>query len=163
MVHIVFMLIFAHGYRELDQHEKQNQMSRCVPREEVNVFHALFYPGDVTGQLTAALPTCPGDTFTFRCTVTGDRSGITIWRVGGSVECYLIHSTAGATSTCGPSNAFTARSETGFGTTATSFTSSLTGTATLTLDDTLVECFGPALSRDAWNMVGDGTLQILGQ
>jgi len=120
--------------------------------------------GDVAGQFTAAPPTCPGDIFTFRCTVTGDMSGITIWRVGGSSECLLSHSTAGTTSTCGPAdNTFTARSVTGFGTNATSFSSTLSSTATSTLDRTVVECFGPALSRDAENRVGNSLLQISGQ
>ena len=52
---------------------------------------------------------------------------------------------------------------TGFGTSATSFTSTLSGTATPALNGTLVECFGPALSRDAGNVVGNSTLQIVGQ
>ena len=132
---------------------------------EVNVFHALFSPGDVTGQLTAAPPTCPGATFTFRCTVTGDRSGLTIWRVGGSSECILLHSTIGFSASCGSSSAFIATSGTGFvpGTNATSFSSTLSGTATSELNGTLVECFGPGLARDANNRVGTSTLQILGQ
>ena len=116
--------------------------------------------GNATGQLTAAPPTCPGDTFTFRCTVTGDNTGITIWRVGGSSECILPHNTAGTTSNCGP---FTARGVTGFRTNATSFSSILSGTASPTLDGTLVECFGPALSREADNRVGNSILQISGE
>ena len=53
-----------------------------------------LFPGDVTGQFTALPPTCPGDTFTFRCTVGGYMSGYTIWRVdGGSSECSLTHTT----------------------------------------------------------------------
>ena len=120
-------------------------------------------PGNVAGQLTAAPPTCPGDTFTFRCTVTGDRNEITVWRVGGSSECILPHSTAGTTSTCGPGNAFTAKSRTAFGTNGPSFISMLSGIATSKLDGTLVECFGPDLARDAGNMVGNSTLQIQGQ
>ena len=121
--------------------------------------------GDVAAQFTAAPPTCPGDNFTFRCTVTGDRDGVTIWRVGGrSSECLLAHNTAGASVPCGSTSPFTATPGTGFGTTsATSFTSTLSGTAAPTLDETLVECFGPALSRDAENRVGNGLLQISGQ
>ena len=95
----------------------------------------------------------------FRCTVNGDRSGVTIWRVNGSSECILAHNTAGAISTCGPSSVFTARIGTGFG---LSFSSTLSGTATSMLSDTLVECFGPALSRDAGNTVGGSILQISG-
>ena len=119
--------------------------------------------GYAAGQLTGPPPTCPGDTFTFRCTVTGDRSGITLWRVGGSSECLLSHNTAGTTSNCGPDNTFTARGVTGFRTNATSFSSILSGTATSTLDRTVVDCFGPTLSRDADNRVGNSILQISGQ
>ena len=122
-----------------------------------------FISGDVSAQLTAAPPTCPGETFSFRCTVTGDRNGITIWRVGGSSECSLVHNTADDPSPCGFGSPFTITTETGFGTSATSFTSTLSGTATLALNGTLVECFGPAFSRDAGNMVGNSRLQILGQ
>ena len=50
-----------------------------------------------------------------------------------------------------------------FGTNASSYSSTLTGTATPTMDGTLIECFGPAFSRDFGNMVGNSTLQILGQ
>ena len=122
----------------------------------------LFPPGDVVGQVTVAPPSCPGDFFTFRCRVTGDRNGITIWRLNRDSECTLAHSST-STSNCGPGNIFTATAGTGFGTSGPSFTSTLTGTATPTLNGTLVECFGPGLVRDAENMVGDGILQILGQ
>ena len=119
--------------------------------------------GDASAQFSAPPPTCPGDTFTFRCTVTGDMNGITIWRVSGSSECTLAHSTAGATSTCGAGGAYTATSDAEFGTSATSYTSILSGTATLALNGTLVECFGPGLARDSGNRVGDSTLKILGE
>ena len=109
------------------------------------------------------MPTCPGGTMIFTCTVTGDRDGVTLWRVGGSSECLLSHNTAGTTSTCGPGSAFTATPGTGFGTTsATSFSSKLSGNATSELNGTLVECFGPALSRVAGNRVGNSTIHILG-
>ena len=120
--------------------------------------------GDVNGQFFAAPITCSGSTFTFRCTVAGgDINGITIWRVGGSSECSLAHTSAGNTALCGPRNAFTATPGEGFGTSATSYSSTLSGTATSALNDTLVECFGPGFIRDAENMVGSSTLQILGQ
>ena len=120
--------------------------------------------GNVAGQFTAAPPTCPGDTFTFRCTVTGNRNGVTIWRVGGSSDCLLGHSTADLPGPCGSGSPFTVTTGTGFGTSnATSFSSTLSGTAAPTLDGTLVECFGPALSRDAENRVGNSLLQISGQ
>ena len=99
----------------------------------------------------------------FTCTVTGDRNGVTIWRVDGSSECLLTHNTAGATSNCGPGSAFIARSGTGFGTSATSYSSTLSGTATSTLNGTLVECFGPTFSIDTDNRVGDSTIQVLGK
>ena len=126
--------------------------------------------GDVTGQLTAAPPTCPGETFTFTCTVTGDINGTTIWRVAGSTtwseggnrECPLLHRTS-SSSICGPSNVFTANSGAGFGASATSFTSTLSGTAAPALDGTLVECFGLATSTDPWNLVGKGMLKLKGQ
>ena len=122
-----------------------------------------LFPGDVAGQFTAAPPTCPGDTFTFRCTVTGDQNGLTIWRVNGSNECFLPHRVVNIYSLCGPSFALIAPPGTGFGTSGTSFSSTLSGTATSALNDTLVECFGPGFSRDAGNMVGNSRLQILGQ
>ena len=133
---------------------------KLVPWNRLYI-NCISPPDDVTGQLTTPPPTCPGDTFTFTCTVSGDRSGFTIWRVNGNSECTLRH---GSTSpTCQPSDAFTARGVTGFGTTATSYSSTLSGTATSELNGTLVECFGPAFSRDAENRVGRSTLLILGQ
>ena len=83
--------------------------------------------------------------------------------MGGSSECSLVHNTADLPGPCGSGSPFTATSGTGFGTSATSFSSTLTGTATSELDGTLVECFGPAFSRDAGNRVGGSTLQIVGQ
>jgi len=99
----------------------------------------------------------------FTCNVTGDRNGVTTWRVDGS-ECLLPHSTASASSNCGPGQVFTATAVSGFEMpSATSFLSTLSGTATSALDDTLVECFGPDLARQHGNMVGNSTLQILGK
>ena len=121
-----------------------------------------FGQGGAAGQFNGAASVCPGDTFTFWCTAVGDMNGITIWRVGGSNECTLLHSTASGAILCGTSP-FTVRTQNGFGTGATFFSSTLSGTATSALDGTLVECFGPAFSRDAHNMVGNSTLQILGQ
>ena len=118
-------------------------------------------PGDAAGQLTAAPPTCPGGIFTFRCKVTGDRSGITIWRVGRSSECTLVHRST-SSSICGPSDAFTAVFGAGFGTDGPSFISTLSGTLTPAMNGALVECFGPGLARNAENKVGDSILQILG-
>ena len=130
-------------------------------------FKPMFYinqnSGNVAGQFTAAPPTCPGGNLRFSCTVGGDRNGVTIWRVSGTSECTLAHSTAGASSTCGAGSVFMATSGSEFGTSATSFSSTLSGTATSTLNGTLVECFGPHLNREPGNRVGDSTLQILGE
>ena len=120
-----------------------------------------FSPVDVAGLFTAPSPTCPGDTFTFRCTVTGNMSGETRWRVGGNSECALQHRFSSIT-TCGPDSAFRAKSGTGFRRNATSFTSTLSGTADPGLNDTLVECFGPASSVDPGNRVGRSNLYITG-
>ena len=46
---------------------------------------------------------------------------------------------------------------------ATFFSSTLNGTATPTLNGTLVECFGPANNIDPGDRVGSSTIQILGQ
>ena len=91
-------------------------------------------------------------------------NGITIWRVNGGSDCTLPHSTAGLPRHCGSDNIFIATTESGFGVaSATSFTSTLSGTASPTLNGTLVECFGPAFSRVAGNRVGNSALQILGR
>ena len=82
--------------------------------------------------------------------------------MNGSSECILTHNTASAASTCGPGSAFTARPGAEFGSSATSFSSTLTGPANFTLNGTLVECFGPNLVRELTNRVGESTLQILG-
>ena len=126
--------------------------------EWVNVLSLL---GDITGQFTTAPPTCPGDTFTFRCAVSGDINGFTVWRVNGSSECTLRHGSA-SSSICGPGDTFIARSGTGFGTSATSYTSTLSSSATSALSGTLVECFGPANNVRLENRVDSSTLWILG-
>ena len=127
--------------------------------QTISVRSGHFSPGDVGGQFTAAPPTCPSDTITIRCTVGGDSTGTTFWRVGGSGGsiCALSHSTPTVITTCG--SVFTARFDT---TNATSFSSILSGTATTELDGTLVECFGPAFSQDAGNRVGNGIVQTIG-
>ena len=89
-------------------------------------------------------------------------NGVTIWRLGASGDCPLVHSDAGASSSCGPGDDFMAAAGTGFGTNATSFMATLSGTATSSLDGMRVQCF-PDLSRDPGNRVGDSTLQIIGR
>ena len=122
-----------------------------------------MFLGDAVGQFIPAPTTCPGDTFTFRCTVTG--SGNTIWKVNGSSKlCNLLHIST-STVICLPSGAsrpFTATPESGFGTSGP-FTSTLSATADPALDDTLVECFGPGPTLDSGNRVGSSTTQIVGQ
>ena len=130
----------------------------------------ILCPGD--GNLTAVLPNCPNDAFTFLCTVVGDSNASTHWQVGNREsprECFLPHSTMNNHRPCG---SFIAKTETGFGTTdATLFTSTLSGTATSELSGILVECFcqhpdsncSLSICRGPENMVGNTTLQIIGQ
>ena len=106
---------------------------------------------------------CPGSTFTCTCNVSGDTTGFTTWRVGGNSVCTLSHASAGNTAHCGPQNAFTATAGPGFGTNSPSFSSTLSVTASSTLNGTLVECFGPRLDYSIENTVGNITLQTLGQ
>ena len=89
-------------------------------------------------------------------------NGLITWRVVGSSECALAHTSAGSTAHCGPQNVFTATAGAGFGTNSSSYSSTLSGTANSSLDGTLVECFGPGLNKSIENMVGNITLQILG-
>ena len=62
----------------------------------------------------------------------------------GSSECALVHRST-SSSICGLKDAFRATFGTESGTNATSYSysSTLSTTATPTLDDTVVECFGP--------------------
>jgi len=117
----------------------------------------LIVPGGVARQFIAAPITCPGDTIHFECTVGGDTNGVTLWRVdGGGGSCALFHSRLHSTSTCGPGNVFTAR----FGNVdGTSFLSTLSGIATLELNGTLVDCFGPNFPG---TKVGSSIVQIVG-
>ena len=88
-------------------------------------------------------------------------SGITIWRVGGSTDCPLLHRSATSSTIC--NYTFIAKPGTGYGTSATSFSSTLSGTATPALNGTLVECFGPNNNVEPENKINEGTLQILGK
>ena len=135
---------------------------RLVPMiEKLYEQYHILSPGDVAGQFTAAPPTCPGDTFAFRCNVTGDMNGETRWIMNGNIECALQHRSP-STTKCGPDNPFTARPETGFGTNGPSYTSTLSGTATPELNGTVVECFGPAMNVNPGNRVGGSNLLITG-
>ena len=122
------------------------------------------YPGEVDGQFTPAPSTCPNDTITFTCTVNGDITGITTWKVGrgSDNQCALVHRVTNI-AICGQGNTFNATPGAGFGTDGPTFTSTLSVTATHALDGTLVECFGPANNVDSGNMVGNSTLKIVGQ
>ena len=122
-----------------------------------------FLPGNVAGQFTEAHPACPGDAFTFSCTVVGNMSGFTTWRVNRSSECPLSHITTTSSTICGPSNAFTAKPGTGYETSATLFSSTLSGTADPALNGMLVECFGPDNNVNPGNRIDEGTLQVLGK
>ena len=81
--------------------------------------------------------------------------------MNGSSECNLFHR-SNFSSICGPSDSFTARPDTGFGTSSTSFTSTLSGTADPALNGTLVECFGPANNVDPGNRMNGSNLEMLG-
>ena len=80
--------------------------------------------------------------------------------MSGSSECFLSHRNPNGTDHCGPGNFFEAMFD---DTNATSFSSTLSGTVIVTLDGTLVECFGPGFPGNAANMVGNSTLHVLGQ
>ena len=87
---------------------------------------------------------------------------LTTWKVGRSSACPLLH--RGTTSlSCGPGNAFTGTSGTGFGVSTTSFSSSLSVTATPALNGTLIECFGPGSGGDLGNRVGGSAIHVVGQ
>ena len=137
---------------DLDHAISINKIMPCI----IDEYDFKLFPGtsNVAGQFIAAPPTCPGDTICFECTVAGDTNGVTFWRVdGGSSSCTLLHWDTSVTSTC---NAFTAMIET---VSASSFLSTLSGTATPELDGTLVECIGPNVPGTT---VGSGTIQITG-
>jgi len=113
--------------------------------------------------LAAPPPTCPGDTFSFTCNVEGINA-ITIWRVDGSSNMCTLSHLSTSRATCGPRNNFIATPGAGFGTTsATSYSSTLSGTASPILDGILVECFGPVNSVDTENRVGYSSIHALGQ
>ena len=79
----------------------------------------------------------------------------------GTSECTLAHTSTSSSSPCGPNSSLTARPGTGFGTNGPSYSSTLSGTATSSLDGTLVECFGQANNMDLDIRVNGSTLQIL--
>ena len=110
---------------------------------------------NVGGEFTAPPPTCPCDTITFECTVAGDTNGGTWWRLDdGSTSCTLLHEDTSIIDHC---SVFTAMFE---NTSATSFPTTLSSTATPALNGTLVECLGPS-SGSA--IVGSSTIQIIGK
>ena len=129
----------------------------------INLDDCIYMQVMLLGSSLQLPPTCPGEPFTFRCTVTGNKSGVSTWRVNGTIECNLVHRSNSQSSICGPSDDFTARPSTGFGTSATSFTSTLSGTADPALNGTLVECFGPANNVDPGNRINGSPLEILGK
>ena len=142
----------------------------CKPEKGVHVMKCeppiYILPGDVTGQFTAAPPTCPGRNITFRCTVNG--SGTTLWRVGGSSNlCTLLHGVNDTVSTCMPNGAsrpFTAMPESGFGPGSSGpFTSTLSATTDPVLDGTLVECYGPDGTLNLESRVGSSSIETIGQ
>ena len=89
-------------------------------------------------------------------------SGVTTWKVAGSSECILVHR-VNSSSICGAQDMFIATPGIGFGSNSSFFTSTLNVTANISLDGTLVECFGPANNIDPGNRVGGNNILVLGQ
>ena len=120
--------------------------------------------GDVDGQLTEpSSPTCPGDAFTFDCTVVrmSGMNAVILWRVNGTSDLCIVSQISTNTDDCGPNNVFTASPG---GITATSYSSTLSGNADPELDGLLVECFGPVNDVQRMdNKVGESPIQIVGQ
>ena len=119
--------------------------------------------GDVDGQLTApSSPTCPGNVFTFDCTVMpmSGMNAITLWRVNGNRDLCILSQISTNSDDCGQNNAFTASPVRA---NATFFLTTLSGTADPELDGILVECFGPDNSVNMDNRVGERPIQIVGQ
>ena len=125
-----------------------------------------FYPptGYVDGQLTAPRsPTCPGNAFTFDCTVMpmSGMNAVILWRINNTTDLCIVSQISTNTDDCGQNDAFTASPGTS---NATSFSSTLSATADPELDGLLVECFGPVNDKQNMdNKVGEHPIQIVGQ
>ena len=87
-------------------------------------------------------------------------NAVTLWRVNRTVDPCILSQISTSSEHCGPNDAFTASPG---NTNATSFSSTLSGTADPKLDGILVECFGPDNTVSIGNRVGESTIQIAGQ
>ena len=119
--------------------------------------------GYVDGQLTAPRsPTCPGNAFTFDCTVMpmSGMNAVILWRVDDTTDLCIVSQISTNTDACGPNNAFTASPVRA---NATFFLSTLSGTADPELHGVLVECFGPVNNVNIGSRVGKSHIQIVGQ
>lgn len=122
-----------------------------------NTYEFFASIDDVAGQFTAPPSTCPCDTITFECIVAGNASGATFWCLdNASSVCTLVHDNISDTNICRGFSAMFAIENTS----NTSFSTSLSGTATPALNGTWVECFGPSHRGP---IVGNSTIQIVGQ
>ena len=122
-----------------------------------------FCTADVDGQLTPpSSATCPGIAFTFSCTVTTTpgMNAIIIWRVNRTTDQCSLTQFQDNPDTCGPNSAFTASPGRA---NDTSFSSTLNATAIPELEGILVECFGPEISINLDNRIGDSPIRIVGQ
>ena len=87
-------------------------------------------------------------------------NAITLWRVNGSRDLCILSQISTNPDDCGPNNAITASP---VRENATSFLSTLSGTADPELDGILVECFGPDNNVNMDNRVGESPILIVGQ
>ena len=96
-------------------------------------------------QFTAPSPTCPGQVAVFRCTADDANGfGATVFRLNenGADVCVVKHDGSAGTPTCGPSGVFTAALESVVNN--VTYTSTLTVTASVSLDGMIVRCLsGP--------------------
>ncbi len=97
---------------------------------------------------------CPGMEARFFCVVVdplGTR--VTFWKDSFTMDTFALAHQINATDTSGP---FTAQLGVSSG---SSYPSTFTATATVELDNTFVQCFGPTLT----DQVGNGTLYVVGK
>jgi len=88
-------------------------------------------------------------------------NAVILWRVNDTTNLCTISQISTNTDDCGPNDAFTGSPGR---VTATSFQSTLSGTADPELDGLLVECFGPVNNvQNMDNKVGESPIQIVGQ
>ena len=87
----------------------------------------------------------------FRCTADdASKRGVTVFRLNedGADECVVEHDRTAGTPTCGPGGVFTAALESVANNNET-YTSTLTVTATVSLDGVRVRCLSGAVNEDS--------------